>query len=186
MAQRCAMARGGMSEARRSLRARQSRVVVWAKARVAPCPPRIGRRHTQWWARYRFAHPTISDTPSHSRGESRARGLQTTSLEKGEGAGKAGRSIAPAASRAMKKAHEQVTTGPPKQSGLPCAMVYGLFRDLPGETGLFCHRHRRDAKKHRRQLSTYVGAPGPHGFAVRIGIVRRMMPPRPSHPAPRS
>ena len=40
-------------------------------------------------------------------------------------------------------------------------------------------------RKHCRQLGTCVGAPGPHGFAVRIGIVRRMMPPRPSHPAPR-
>jgi hypothetical protein len=34
-------------------------------------------------------------------------------------------------------------------------------------TGLFCHRHRRDAK-HHRQLSASVGAPGPHDFAVRV------------------
>jgi hypothetical protein len=33
---------------------------------------------------------------------------------------------APAALRAMKKARKQVTTGTPKRSGIPCAMVYGL------------------------------------------------------------
>jgi hypothetical protein len=31
-----------------------------------------------------------------------------------------------------------------RQSGLPCAMVYGLFRALPGETRLACHRRRAD------------------------------------------
>jgi hypothetical protein len=51
-------------------------------------------------------------------------------------------------------------------TGLPCAMVYGLLRDLPGETELFCHRHRRNARS-IRQLGTCVGAPEPHGFAVR-------------------
>ena len=51
-------------------------------------------------------------------------------------------------------------------TGLPCAMVYGLYVLSP-VTGLFCHRHRRDAEHHRR-LSASVGAPGPHDFAVRI------------------
>ena len=31
----------------------------------------------------------------------------------------------------MQKAHEQVTTGLPKQSGLPCATVYGLCVIFP-------------------------------------------------------
>jgi hypothetical protein len=34
-----------------------------------------------------------------------------------------------------KKARKQVTTGEPKQSGIPCAMVYGLSRALPGVPG---------------------------------------------------
>jgi len=34
------------------------------------------------------------------------------------------------------------------------------------------------------RLDASVGAPGPHGFAVRVGIVRRSTPQRPSHPAP--
>jgi hypothetical protein len=32
-----------------------------------------------------------------------------------------------------------------KHSGLPCAMVYGLLRALPGETWLACHRHPQEA-----------------------------------------
>jgi hypothetical protein len=53
---------------------------------------------------------------------------------KAEGAGKAGCSIAPAASRAVKKAHELVTTGPPKRSGLSCANGFnGFLRALSGD-----------------------------------------------------
>jgi hypothetical protein len=33
-------------------------------------------------------------------------------------------------------------------------------------TGLCCHRHRRDAKHHRR-FDASVGASGPHDFTVR-------------------
>ena len=63
----------------------------------------------------------------------------------------------------------------------------GFLRALPGETGLCCHRRRRDAK-HHRQLSTCIGAPGPHDFAVRCIASRlaqkRLTLQRPSHPAP--
>ena len=51
-------------------------------------------------------------------------------------------------------------------SGLPCAVVYGLLRTLPGEPAC-CHRHRRRCVEHRRQLGACMGAPGPHDFAVR-------------------
>src|SRR5439155_13518963 len=49
-----------------------------------------------------------------------------------------------------------------------------------------CHRRRRDTS---RQLSASIAAPGPHDFAVRLGVfVRRdhsrLTPKRPSHPAP--
>jgi hypothetical protein len=47
-------------------------------------------------------------------------------FRKTEGAGNAGCTIAPAASRVENKARELVTTGTPKQSGIPRAMVYGL------------------------------------------------------------
>jgi len=39
------------------------------------------------------------------------------------------------------KTHELVTTGPPKQSGIPCAMVLTVSFVLSSATGLFCHRH---------------------------------------------
>jgi hypothetical protein len=44
-----------------------------------------------------------------------------------------------------------------KQSGLPCAMVYGLFRALPGETRLVCHRRQRDTKYHRQLDTSHRG-----------------------------
>jgi len=45
-------------------------------------------------------------------------------------------SSAPPASRAHATMHTSVvTTGPPKHSGIPCAMVLRLIRDLPGVPG---------------------------------------------------
>jgi hypothetical protein len=77
-----------------------------------------------------------------------------------------------------------VTTGESRITGIPCAMVLTVSFVLSPGTGLYCPRHRRDAK-HRRQLGASVGAPEPHGFAVRKCIVRLMMPLRPSHSASR-
>src|SRR5215813_10038811 len=61
-----------------------------------------------------------------------------------EGTGNAGCLMHPQPRVQWKKAHELVTTGPPKHSGIPCAMAYDLFRVLPGETGLCCHRRLSD------------------------------------------
>src|SRR5581483_6181119 len=58
-----------------------------------------------------------------------------------------------------------------KRSGFPCTMVYGLFRALPGDR-LVCHRRLRVT----RRLDASIGASGPHGFAVRAGLVRRSIP----------
>src|SRR5207253_700208 len=55
-----------------------------------------------------------------------------------EGAGKAGCPMHPQPRTQTKKRASVVATGSPKHSGLPCAMVYGLFRLSP-VTGLFCH-----------------------------------------------
>jgi hypothetical protein len=51
---------------------------------------------------------------------------------------------APAVSRAIvhKKTHTSIQVQR-RQSGLPCAMVYGLLRALPGDRA-FCHRHPRE------------------------------------------
>jgi hypothetical protein len=51
-------------------------------------------------------------------------------------------------------------------------------------SGLFCHRHCRSLRK----LDASVAAPGPHDFAVRLGVFvrrkKRLTPKRPSHPQP--
>jgi hypothetical protein len=53
-----------------------------------------------------------------------------------EGAGNAGRSMRPQPRVRNKKAHEQVTTVTPVSPDIPRAMVYGLFRALPGDRAL--------------------------------------------------
>ena len=75
-----------------------------------------------------------------------------------------------------------VSTGPPDQPGIPRAMVLTAYFELSPVTGLVCHRHLR---LNRRELDASVGAPGPHGFAVRFRtpFVYRQRP-RPPHPAP--
>src|SRR6185437_10174392 len=51
-----------------------------------------------------------------------------------------------------------------EHSGIPCAMVYGLLRDLPGVPGFVA----TVAREGFHELDLSVGRPGPHGFAVRI------------------
>src|SRR5262249_48791547 len=73
------------------------------------------------------------------RGSARSRGanapefLLDQGLPKTEGAGNAGCSPHPQPCVQWKKARKQVTTGTPKQSGTPCAMVYGLYVLSPGD-----------------------------------------------------
>src|SRR5207248_8958020 len=55
-----------------------------------------------------------------------ARGLLDGAPQRIEGAGKAGCSSHPQPRAQTKKRTSVVTTGSPKQSDLPCAMVYGL------------------------------------------------------------
>jgi len=69
-------------------------------------------------------------------------------------------------------AHEH--TGQRRHPDFPCAMVYGLFRALPGETRLFCHHRPRELS---RGLDASIWASGPHGFTVRAGSMRHPPPP---------
>ena len=52
-------------------------------------------------------------------------------------------------------------------------------------SGLFCHRH---FAKNSAKLDASIAAPGPHDFAVRLGVFvrrkKRLTPKRPPHPAP--
>ena len=54
-----------------------------------------------------------------------------------------------------------------RQSGFPCAAVYGLFRALLGDRAFLPPSPLRSFAT--QELDASVGASGPHGFAVRIG-----------------
>src|SRR5450631_478696 len=69
------------------------------------------------------------------------------------------------------KMHGAGTTGTSRTTGLPCAMVYGLLRALPGDRAFL---PPSPARREMRlcELGISVGMPGPHGLAVRIRVVR--------------
>src|SRR6478752_5960418 len=73
--------------------------------------------------------------------------------------------FAPAASYAVKKAYEFVTTGTPNNPAFPAQWCDGLLRALPGVPGFVSHR--REWVIH--SLDPSVGGTGPHDFAVRTG-----------------
>jgi hypothetical protein len=52
-------------------------------------------------------------------------------------------------------------------------MVLTVYTRLSPAIGLFCRRHRRNAK-HCRQLDVSVETSGPHGLAVRDRHIRLM------------
>ena len=95
-----------------------------------------------------------------------------------EGAGKAGCTLHPRSrvQCAQKCAHEH--TGQRRHPGFPCAMVYGLYRALPGERA-FLPPSLRENKS--AQLDASVAASGPHDFAVRFharsSLARYQRPP---------
>src|ERR1700726_1998297 len=100
-----------------------------------------------------------------------------------EGAGNAGRPMRPIAACAMVEVERtRVSQVTPESPGIPRAMVYGLFRALPGDRALL---PPSPAKVAFRELDASVGASGPHVFAVRLSAVRQERHPRPPHPAPR-
>ena len=67
-------------------------------------------------------------------------------------------------------------------------MVYGLLRALPGDRALLPPSPPRSLllmeKLASQELDASVEASGPHDFAVRGHVIRRVTWPRPSHPAP--
>jgi hypothetical protein len=79
------------------------------------------------------------------------------------------------------KARKQVTTGSPKQSGIPCTMVLRLIPRSPRRSGFLSPSPRNALALSRVDAS--VEASGPHGFAVRERRIRLSRRPRPSHPA---
>src|ERR1700761_366146 len=72
-----------------------------------------------------------------------------------------------------KYAHEYSQRAIGKHPTFPHAMVYGLYRALPGDR-LSCHRRLRS---YLRPLDTSVGVSGPHVFAVREQALSSSAPP---------
>src|SRR5438067_13922890 len=100
---------------------------------------------------------------------------------KREGAGKAGCSASTRSlARKQKKRTSVVTTGSPKQSGLPCAMVYGLFRALLGDRA-FLPPSLADRSAN---LTPASGRQDHTALPSAISIVRLATSKRPPHPAP--
>jgi len=61
---------------------------------------------------------------------------------------------------AVRKEKPQVQ---PERPGLPCAMVYGLWRALPGVRALIATVAPRETS--REKLDPSIGGSGPHAFA---------------------
>src|ERR1700722_1950535 len=119
---------------------------------------------------------------THSRGAMRP-GLAGNFLAlHSEGAGNAGRPMRPIAACAMVVVERtRVSQVTPESPGSPRAMVYGLFRALPGDRAFLPPSPAENAS---RELDASVGASGPHGFAVRLKRLRQRRRRRPPHPRP--
>src|SRR5205807_2162999 len=145
----------------------QSLMVDERAGRLAPhqFPIRFtnSRRHASTFPRRELQPELLSEPPSIERGRRESRVL-----------------AAPIASHANKKAHERSrhrfaeTIRPSLRNGLR------LIPRSPWRPGFLA----TIACGSLRQLDASVGASGPHGFAVRYGIVRLATPKRPPHPAP--
>jgi hypothetical protein len=127
--------------------------------------PQIKTADTRLYSRDRFARVAHQRVPQKNGGRRECRVH-----------------AAPAASRANEKStrashHRYAETV--RHSLRDGATAYFVLSPV---TGLFCHRRFAD---NPAKLDTSVGVSGPHDFAVRHGFIRRLKPPRPSHPAPR-
>jgi hypothetical protein len=74
--------------------------------------------------------------------------------------------------RLQKRKQAAVTTGSARSSGIPCAVVYGLYVISSGTGSLAPVACELVAI---RRLGISTGMPGPHDFAVRDRIVRRQV-----------
>ena len=108
---------------------------------------------------------------SHSRGAGGARALRRRDPLKVRGRREDRAPAGTHGPRAIKK-HAAEPQAQPRIPGLPCAVVLTAYSELSPGTGLSCPRHPQSARCTTCGLSASVGAPGPHGLAVREAIVR--------------
>src|ERR1700676_5519683 len=125
-----------------------------------------------------------TNTTSRSRGLICPRFARDFLTLPSEGAGNTGRPMRPIAACAMSVVERtRVSQVTPESPGIPRAMVYGLFRALPGDRAFL---PPSPAKVAFRELDAGGGASGPHVFAVRFTRRSLSAHPRPPHPSPRS
>jgi hypothetical protein len=91
--------------------------------------------------------------------------------ENREGAGKAGYRLIPAAPVRIKM-HGAGTTGSAGNTRPSLRDGLTAYSALSPGTGLFCPRHSQSAHCALQDFSASVGAPGPHGLAVRESLAR--------------
>jgi hypothetical protein len=133
----------------------------------------------------RRAGMTAEGTTPHSRDTMCPSDASVSALDQEEGAGNAGSWPPPWAACKQKK-QAAVTTGSAESPDLPCATVLTVSFVLPGDRAFLPPSF---ATSSLARLAPASGAPGPHDFAIRIGIVRpraqsaRATPSRPSNPA---
>jgi hypothetical protein len=104
---------------------------------------------------------------------------------KAEGAGKAGWPHAPGLSRKRNLRERENHRYRRRHSGLPRAVVYGLYVLSLVSQCLFATIASQHAFGACTRLDASVGASGPHDFAVRKSAVRLSAPSRPPHSASR-
>ena len=132
--------------------------------------------------RVKPGHDSGGDVTQHSRGTKCPR-LVSSFAPKSEGAGNAGARNAPAALRAMEESTQASHHRYAERSGIPCAMVYGLWRAPRGAAGVPGLIAPVTFAKRLAKLDLSVGRSGPHAFAVRLRAARPAAQKRPSHPA---
>ena len=122
------------------------------------------------------------DTTPHSRDAKCARAVaKTLSLERKEGAGKAGCPMHPQPRVQSKKAHEQITTGSPETSRPSLRNGLRLIRALSGERALL-------PPSPALLIADLTPASRSQGHTISpsaSSVARLASPKRPLHPAPR-
>jgi hypothetical protein len=124
---------------------------------------------TQFVVPIDFSNSATRSIAPRSRGRLVPRVMRQACPSHREGAGKAGHLLIPMV-RVQKKKHAAEPQVQP-DTGLPCAMVLRLIRNLLGDHAWLPPSSARRLKR-LHELSACIGAPGPYDFAVRHSLIR--------------
>src|SRR5689334_15752613 len=123
-------------------------------------------------SRCRHCEPLTSITSGREAAFPQRRGVRALLLDvapKEEGAGNAGCTTHPLPYVHNKKTHAGQHRSAEITPALPAQWLYGLLRALPGVPGLLVPVALPTSST---KLGASIGAPGPHGLAVRFGTHR--------------